>query len=45
VVFSNKHTEADTLDFDEEIAGKRIRTYLILTNFEPASRRPPPVSE
>lgn len=40
VVFSNKHTDADTLYFDEMIAGKRIHTYIILTNFERPSRRP-----
>ncbi|MEZ4725914.1 MAG: ATP-binding protein [Caldilineaceae bacterium] len=34
VVFSNKHTDADILYFDETIAGKRIYTYIILTNFE-----------
>ena len=39
VVFSNKHTEADDLDFAEEIDGKRIYTSLIRTNFEPPSRK------
>lgn len=41
VVFSNKHTDADTLYFDEMIADKRIYTYIILTNFERPSRRRP----
>jgi len=41
VVFSNKHTATDTLYFDEVIAGKRIYTYIILTNFERPSRRRP----
>ena len=39
VVFSNKHTEADTLYFEELINSKRIYTYIILTNFERPSRR------
>ena len=39
VVFSQKHATTDTLFFDETIAGKRIRTYLIRTNFEPPSKR------
>lgn len=38
IVFSNKHTSKDQLDFDETINGKRIRTYLILTNFAQPSR-------
>ncbi len=38
VVFSHKHTETDTLDFAEEIEGKRIYTYIIRTTFEPPSR-------
>lgn len=38
VVFSNKHSERDTLDFDETIDGKRIYTYIILTNFTRPSR-------
>lgn len=41
VVFSNKHTATDTLYFDEVIAGKRVYTYIILTNFERPSRRRP----
>lgn len=40
VVFSNKHTEQDTLDFDEEIQGKRIYTYIMRTDFErPSSKK------
>ncbi len=37
VVFSSKHTEKDQLDFDEQINGKRIYTYIICTRFERAS--------
>lgn len=40
VVFSRKHNATDPLFFDETIAGKRIRTYLIRTDFEPPSTRP-----
>lgn len=40
VVFTQKHSAADPLFFDETVAGKRIRTYLIRTNFEPPSTRP-----
>ena len=39
VVFTQKHRVDDTLFFDEQIQGKRIRTYLIRTDFEPPSRR------
>lgn len=39
VVFSNKHSKEDPLYFDEVIDGKRIYTYLILTQFERPSRR------
>ncbi|MCB0061634.1 MAG: hypothetical protein KDE19_05950, partial [Caldilineaceae bacterium] len=39
VVFTQKHTAQDTLFFDENINGKRIRTYLIRTNFDRPSRR------
>lgn len=39
VVFSNAHSETDTLEFDEEINGKRIFTYIIRTNFEQSSRK------
>ncbi|MEZ4861598.1 MAG: AAA-like domain-containing protein [Caldilineaceae bacterium] len=39
VVFSNKHSATDMLSFDEMIDGKRIYTYIILTNFEKPSRR------
>ncbi len=34
VVFSSRHTEADTLYSEEEINGKRIFTYVIRTCFE-----------
>jgi hypothetical protein len=37
VVFSNKHTDADTLFEDEEVEGKRILTHVVPTNLEPAS--------
>ena len=37
VVFSNKHTDEHTLFEDEEIDGKRILTYLVRTNLEPAA--------
>lgn len=40
VVFSQKHAADDTLFFDEPIAGKRIRTYIIRTDFAPPSTRP-----
>lgn len=40
VVFTQKHKETDTLFFDETVNGKRIRTYLIRTDFEPPSTRP-----
>ncbi len=39
VVFSHKHKADDTLYFEEVVDDKRIYTYLILTNFEPPSRR------
>lgn len=38
VVFSAKHSADDTLYFDEVIDGKRIRTYIIRTDFEIPSR-------
>ena len=41
VVFSNKHSEADTVYFEETIDGKRIYTFIILTNFEQPSRHRP----
>lgn len=41
VVFSSKHSVTDTLYFDERIDGKRIYTYIIVTNFEKPSRRRP----
>lgn len=37
VVFSQKHTNTDTLSFDEVIDGKRIYTYIIRTDFVPPS--------
>jgi hypothetical protein len=40
VVFSQKHSANDPLFFDETIAGKRIRTYIIRTDFAPPSTRP-----
>lgn len=39
VVFSRKHSESDSLFFDELIDGKRIYTYIIRTNFPQPSRR------
>ena len=39
VVFSRKHSEQDTLYFDESIEGKRIHTYIIRTALQPPSRR------
>jgi len=40
VVFSQKHSASDPLFFDETMAGKRIRTYIIRTDFAPPSTRP-----
>ena len=40
VVFSKKHTDEDTLHFEEKIQEKRIYTYIICTQFEQASRLP-----
>jgi hypothetical protein len=40
VVFTQKHTAADILFFDEIVNGKRIRTYFIRTDFEQPSTRP-----
>lgn len=40
VVFTQKHQANDILFFDELVNGKRIRTYLIRTNFEAPSTRP-----
>jgi hypothetical protein len=42
VVFSNLHTDENTLYFDEEIKGKRIYTDVICTNFPTPSRLPVP---
>ena len=39
VVFSRKHSETDTLYFDEMIDDKRIYTYIIRTNFKQPSHR------
>ncbi len=39
VVFSQKHRANDTLFFDEMPQGKRIRTYISRTDFEPHSTR------
>ncbi len=38
VVFSKKHTEADTLEQEEEIDGRRIYTRIIRVNFDRPSR-------
>ena len=38
VVFSKKHSETDTLYFEEEIEGKKIYTYIIRVNFEKPSK-------
>ena len=40
VVFSQKHSADDPLFFDETIASKRIRTYIIRTDFALPSTRP-----
>jgi hypothetical protein len=37
VVFTNKHTDEHTLFEDEEIDGKRVLTYIVRTNLEPAA--------
>ncbi len=42
VVFSDMHTEADQLYNEETVAGKRIFTHIILTNFEQPSTLPVP---
>ncbi|RKZ53488.1 MAG: hypothetical protein DRQ99_31730 [Candidatus Parabeggiatoa sp. nov. 3] len=42
VVFSQKHTEKDKLNFEEVIQGKRIYTHIIPIQFEQASRVPVP---
>jgi len=44
VVFSNVHNDANTLYFEEEIAGKQIYTYIICTQFPTPSRLPVPES-
>jgi hypothetical protein len=38
VVFSKKHTEADVLEQEEEIEGRRIHTRIIRVNFDRPSR-------
>ncbi len=42
VVFSHEHTEHDTLYTEEVIAGKRIYTHIVLTNFTRPSDSPVP---
>ncbi len=42
VVFSDIHTEADELYNEETVAGKRIYTHIIRTNFERPSELPVP---
>ncbi|RKZ54140.1 MAG: hypothetical protein DRR16_32030 [Candidatus Parabeggiatoa sp. nov. 3] len=42
VVFSNLHTEKETLYSEEVIQEKRIYTHIILTHFEQSSRLPVP---
>jgi len=42
VVFSNLHTDEDTLYFEDKIKGKQIYTYIICTNFPTPSRLPVP---
>ena len=42
VVFSNQHTDKNTLYFEEQIKGKKIYTYIIRTSFEAPSRQPMP---
>jgi len=42
VVFSNLHTDNDTLYFEEEIKNRQIYTYVICTHFPTPSRLPVP---
>jgi len=42
VVFSNRHGADDTLDFDEQIKGKRIITLIVRTEFERSSDQKAP---
>jgi hypothetical protein len=42
VVFSNLHTDEDTLYFEDSIQGKQIYTYIICTHFPTPSRLPVP---
>jgi len=43
VVFSQKHSDKDQLNYEELIQGKRIFTHIIPTQFEQPSRVPVPV--
>ncbi len=43
VVFSGMHTNADELYSEETVAGKRIYTHIVLTNFERPSELPVPM--
>jgi hypothetical protein len=42
VVFSNLHTDENTLYFEEEIKSRRIYTYIVCTQFPTPSRLPVP---
>ena len=42
VVFSNKHTQDDQLEFTEDIQGKHIHTYIICTRFKRPTDLPVP---
>ena len=41
MVFSNLHNDEDEGDFEEEILGKRIYTYILRIRFDPPSQLPP----
>ncbi|MCP4400460.1 MAG: hypothetical protein GY801_24545 [bacterium] len=43
VVFSNKHSRDDQLSFEEEVNGKQIYSYIILTRFDRPSDAPVPI--
>ena len=43
-MFRDKHDEDETLDFDEQINGKRIITMIVRTDFEQLSRKKSPRS-
>ena len=45
VVFSNRHGTDDTLDFDEQINGKRIITLIVRTEFERSSDQKAPPTD